>query len=134
MTSIRWCGTAARSAAMGLAVPTFMSRYTWAESTLTISTAKHRAISSASAVLPLAVGPISKIAGGNPAAAARLMRVDGESMRAPGSTRRTARAPRFVGLQVAVGGGEQARVGAGGARVPQHVADDVIGLDAPAGF
>jgi hypothetical protein len=40
---------------------------TWAESTLTISTGKWRAISSATPLLPVAVGPIRKIAGGKAA-------------------------------------------------------------------
>ena len=55
--SIRWWGTAARSAALGLAVPMSMPRYTKAESTLTISTGQRAAMASAAAVLPLAVGP-----------------------------------------------------------------------------
>jgi hypothetical protein len=42
-----------------------MSRNTCAESTLMISTGKRSAISKASAVLPLAVGPISRMAGGS---------------------------------------------------------------------
>src|SRR5450631_1452343 len=129
MMSIRWCATAARSAAEGLAVPMSRSRYTCAESTLMISTGKRAAISSATAVLPLAVGPISKIAGGNPACDERVMRstTDAQTLR-----RRTSLPPRLVGLQMAVSGSEHARIGAGGARVPQHVADDVVGFDAPA--
>src|SRR5258708_16620190 len=47
------------------AVAMSMRRYTSAESTLTISTGKCRASSSATPVLPLAVGPINRIAGGN---------------------------------------------------------------------
>ena len=55
--SIRWCGTAASSAADGLAVPMSMPRYTRAESTLMISTGRRCATASAAAVLPDAVGP-----------------------------------------------------------------------------
>jgi hypothetical protein len=43
----------------------FISRYTRAESTLTISTGKRVANSMAIALLPLAVGPINRIAAGN---------------------------------------------------------------------
>src|SRR5258706_16159839 len=63
MMSIRWCGTRARSAADGLAVPTSMPRYTSAESTLTISTGSTSAMASAAAVLPEAVGPARHSAG-----------------------------------------------------------------------
>src|SRR5262245_37456390 len=62
--SIRWCGTCARSAALGLAVPMSMPRYTCAESTLMISRSTCRASASASALLPLAVGPASTSARG----------------------------------------------------------------------
>jgi len=41
-----------------------MSRYTCAESTLMISIGWRRAIASAAALLPLAVGPSSRMAGG----------------------------------------------------------------------
>ena len=57
--SIRWCGTAARSAGVGFAVPMSMPRYTRAESTLTISASRARASCRAAAVLPAAVGPAS---------------------------------------------------------------------------
>src|SRR5438309_8112850 len=63
MMSNRWCGTFARVSASGLAVPTFMSRYTCAESTLTISPPKRDASASATTDLPAAVGPISSTAG-----------------------------------------------------------------------
>src|SRR3989338_9121645 len=65
MISIRWCGARARVAASGLAVPMSMSRYTSAESTLMSSTGSCCASSTATLVLPLAVGPIRKMAGGN---------------------------------------------------------------------
>src|SRR3989442_1131757 len=42
-----------------------MSMKTWAESTLMISIGRREASSSASAVLPLAVGPSKRTAGGN---------------------------------------------------------------------
>ena len=61
--SIRWCGTAARSAGVGLAVPMSMPRYTRAESTLTISAGTSPARASATALLPLAVGPAMQMAG-----------------------------------------------------------------------
>src|SRR6478609_6819706 len=48
----------------GLALPMSRRRYTSAESTLTISVPRRAAQSSASAVLPEAVGPISAIANG----------------------------------------------------------------------
>ena len=51
-------------AASGLAVPISMPRYTWAESTLMISIGKCWASSSATALLPEAVGPMMKTAGG----------------------------------------------------------------------
>src|SRR5450759_4848194 len=134
MMSIRWCGAAARSAAVGLAVPMSRSRYTCAESTLMISTGKRAASSSATAVLPLAVGPISKIAGGNLVGEERVMRPAIDAAEGARSCSVASCATRLVGLQMAVRCREQARVGAGSARVPQHVAYDVIGLDAPAGF
>src|SRR5688572_11450942 len=59
MISTRWCGTCARSAAPGLAVPMSMPRYTSAESIDTISSGRRSASRSASADLPLAVGPRS---------------------------------------------------------------------------
>src|SRR6185436_2714544 len=62
MMSIRWCGTCARSSAPGLAVPMSMPRYTSAESSDTISTGSLAATFSASADLPLAVGPRSAYA------------------------------------------------------------------------
>src|SRR4051812_28814403 len=62
--SIRWCGTSACSAALGLAVPMSMPRYTSAESTLMISTGWHCAMASAAAVLPAAVGPANAMARG----------------------------------------------------------------------
>jgi hypothetical protein len=52
----------ARVSRSGFAVPMSMPRYTWAESTLTISNGKRRARSSASSDLPAPVGPISKSA------------------------------------------------------------------------
>ena len=59
-TSIRWCGTAARSAAVGLAVPMSRPRYTCIESIDTISTSPSAcAAASASADFPDAVGPTS---------------------------------------------------------------------------
>src|SRR5574343_152025 len=64
MMSIRWCGHTACSAALGLAVPMSMSRYTRAESTLMISMGRWAARARAAAVLPLAVGPSSRTAGG----------------------------------------------------------------------
>src|SRR5580765_7298010 len=54
---MRWCGTRARSAAEGFAVPISMPRYTWAESSETISTATRSARARARLDLPLAVGP-----------------------------------------------------------------------------
>ena len=54
--SMRWCGTAACSAALGLAVPMSMSRYTNALSKLMISQGTSAAMCRESAVLPLAVG------------------------------------------------------------------------------
>ena len=51
-------------AASGLAVPMSMPRYTSAESTLIISSGKRCTKLTASPVLPEAVGPIRKIAGG----------------------------------------------------------------------
>src|SRR5690242_13811386 len=66
--SMRWWGTAARSAADAFAVPMSMPRYTCAESTLTISIGCERASARASRDLPLAVGPSrAKAAGGLPA-------------------------------------------------------------------
>src|SRR5688572_22793171 len=59
MISMRWCGTCARSAAPGFAVPMSMPRYTSAESMDTISIGSLSAALSASADLPLAVGPRS---------------------------------------------------------------------------
>ena len=56
-TSIRWCGTRARSSRVGLAVPSSMPRYTATESQLTISPLKRSASASESAVFPLPVGP-----------------------------------------------------------------------------
>src|SRR5450631_872539 len=102
MMSIRWCATAARSAAVGLAVPTSMSRNTCAESTLMISTGKRAAISSVTAVLPLAVGPISKITGGNLAGDERVMRLAIDAAEDARSRSRTTCAARLVGLQVAI--------------------------------
>src|SRR5437763_10079020 len=55
--SRQWCGTRARSAAVGLAVPMSRSRYTCRESADTISPPTRSARSSASALFPLAVGP-----------------------------------------------------------------------------
>src|SRR5690606_17680667 len=55
--SMRWCTTAVRSAAVGLAVPMSMPQYTSAESTLMISASRAWASASAAALLPLAVGP-----------------------------------------------------------------------------
>ena len=52
----------ARVSRSGFAVPMSMPRYTWAESTLTISNGKRRASSSASSDLPAPVGPISRSA------------------------------------------------------------------------
>src|SRR5687767_6078900 len=62
MMSIRWCGTLSRSARPGLAVPISMPRYTSAESSDTISSGSFSAALSASADLPLAVGPRSAYA------------------------------------------------------------------------
>src|SRR6185503_15792436 len=62
MMSIRWCGTCASSSGLGLAVPMSMPRYTSAESSDTISTRCRSATLSASADLPLAVGPRSAYA------------------------------------------------------------------------
>ena len=62
--SIRWCGTCASSACVGLAAPISSPRYTSAESTLMISPPRRCAKSSAYAVLPDAVGPINAIARG----------------------------------------------------------------------
>src|SRR5688572_8480117 len=59
---MRWCGTRARSAAPGLAVPMSMPRYTSAESSDTISTGSLSATWIAAADLPLAVGPRSAYA------------------------------------------------------------------------
>ena len=57
---MQWCGTARWSAAVGLAVPMSMPRYTCMESTATISTSSRcAAISIASADFPDAVGPSS---------------------------------------------------------------------------
>ncbi len=57
-TSIRWCGTAARSATDGLAVPMSMPRYTCMESSETISTSPSAAATArATADFPDAVGP-----------------------------------------------------------------------------
>ena len=56
-TSIRWCGTRARSSRVGFAVPSSMPRYTATESQLTISPPNRSASSSDSAVFPLPVGP-----------------------------------------------------------------------------
>src|SRR5574340_335283 len=64
MMSMRWCGARARVAASGLAVPMSMSRYTSAESTLMSSTGRRCASSTATPVLPLAVGPMRKMARG----------------------------------------------------------------------
>ena len=58
--SIRWCGILARVARSGFAVPISMPRYTWAESTLTISNGNRSASSRAMSDLPAPVGPISK--------------------------------------------------------------------------
>ena len=58
--SSRWCGTSARSAAVGLAVPMSMPRYTCIESTETSSQlGSRRASARASADLPDAVAPTS---------------------------------------------------------------------------
>src|SRR5262244_1528502 len=73
--STRWCGTARRSAGEGFAVPMSMPRYTWAESTLTISTGKRAASAAASALLPLAVGPMRRIAAGSAATHEELVEV-----------------------------------------------------------
>src|SRR5690242_20474623 len=62
--SIKTCGWRRRVSASGLAAPMSSPRYTSAESTLTSSTGKRVASAHASAVLPVAVGPIRKIAGG----------------------------------------------------------------------
>src|SRR3954465_11161692 len=62
MTSMRWCGTALRSAALGLAVPMSRPRYTCAESIDTISRGTRSASASAMWDLPLAVGPSSAYA------------------------------------------------------------------------
>src|ERR1019366_6397393 len=96
-----------------------MSRNTCAESTLMISTGKRAASSSATAVLPLAVGPINKIAGGNVAGDERVMRLMSDSAKL---RCRTAPATRLVGLQMAVRCREHVHIGAGSACVPQHVA------------
>src|SRR5207253_10904295 len=56
---IRWWATRARSAQEGLAVPTSIPRYTWAESTETISSDSCPASRNAAALLPLPVGPSS---------------------------------------------------------------------------
>ena len=55
-------------AAVGLAVPMSMPRYTSAESTLTISTGSDSARRMARSDLPEPVGPINKIARRRPAA------------------------------------------------------------------
>src|SRR5215467_9750640 len=52
-----------------------MPRYTCAESTLTISTGRERATASASGVLPLAVGPMTRIAAGSAATHEELVEV-----------------------------------------------------------
>src|ERR1043166_1736306 len=65
MMSTRWCGVCASVAASGFAVPTFMCLSTRPESTLTISQGRRSAICSARRLLPAAVGPISRMAGGN---------------------------------------------------------------------
>src|SRR5215469_15532510 len=56
--SIRWCGTRARTAWEGFAVPISSPRYTSAESALTISTPPSSASFSAHSVLPAPVGPV----------------------------------------------------------------------------
>src|SRR5262245_17760678 len=60
---MRWCGTCARIADEGLALPMSSPRYTWAESTLTISSGNLRASASATSVLPVPVGPVSTAMG-----------------------------------------------------------------------
>src|SRR6266511_2681501 len=55
--SSRWWGTAARSSAVGFAVPTSSPRTTCCESAFTISPPSRRASATARAVLPDAVGP-----------------------------------------------------------------------------
>src|SRR5215471_2478380 len=52
-----------------------MPRYTCAESTLTISTGRVRARASASGVLPLAVGPMRRIAAGSAATHEELVEI-----------------------------------------------------------
>src|SRR5215510_4321296 len=59
--SRQWCGTRARCAAVGLAVPTSRPRYSWRESADTISPPSRSASSSARAVLPDAVGPTTQM-------------------------------------------------------------------------
>ena len=54
--SRQWCGTAARSAAVGLAVPMSMPRYTCMASTATMWAPVSRATAIATSLLPLAVG------------------------------------------------------------------------------
>src|SRR5688572_15687255 len=69
--SMRRCGASASVAASGLALPMSRPRYTSAESTLMISVPSRCAHSTASAVLPDAVGPMSAIARGRVSAGMR---------------------------------------------------------------
>src|SRR5688572_29051473 len=71
--SSRWCGTAARAAASGLAVPISRPRYTCRESATRISMGRSRATAIASSDLPEAVGPTIATSGGG----GRFARADG---------------------------------------------------------
>src|SRR5215471_14930845 len=73
-----------------------MPRYTCAESTLTISTGRVRARASASGVLPLAVGPMRRIAAGSAATHEELVEVP-EAHLEPGRAAVVA-LPRPLGL------------------------------------
>ncbi len=62
--SSRWCGTPPRSTRSGFAVPMSMPRYSCMESALTTSPPRRWASATASAVLPVAVGPTTATTGG----------------------------------------------------------------------
>src|SRR5262245_34190498 len=90
--SIRWCGTWARSCALGLAVPMSMPRYTCAESTLTTSSAMCGVSASAMALLPLAVGPAST-------SARSVIAAKGKALRPAYPRRRGAASDQRVGAR-----------------------------------
>src|SRR5438067_5775999 len=111
--SSRWCGTARRSAELGLAVPTDNPRKSWRESATRISIGSHVARAIASSDLPEAVGPRMAAIGG--AAGARR-----PAKLRPGTRRPAAGAIGLVDLHEALDLLDRGRSTAGAVRLDHH--------------